>query len=363
MTATLDQERRSKSNGAFGPARRFELIMFDNLKPGREQLYLVKRLIPRVGLTLVWGPPKCGKSFWVFDLMMHVALGWDYRDHRARQGTVVYCAFEGAEGFKLRAEAFRVRHEPPPIVPFFLVGAVMDLVLDHGNLAEAIGDELGDERPAAVVLDTLNRSLRGSEASDEDMASYIRAADAIREVFECAVIVVHHCGHDAQRPRGHSSLLGAVDSQIAVTRDGDNNIVATVERMKDGPEGAVVASRLEQVDIDVDEDGEPITSCIVVPADAAAPRRSKVRVPGSAKIALDLLQRAIADSPEPAPASNHIPPGSVTTTVSLWRRYCYEGTITESDERDAKRQAFNRASKSLQSLGIIGVWGDHVWIA
>src|SRR5262245_247683 len=29
--------------------------------------YLVARLIPLIGLVVVWGPPKCGKSFWIFD--------------------------------------------------------------------------------------------------------------------------------------------------------------------------------------------------------------------------------------------------------------------------------------------------------
>src|SRR4051794_30419725 len=98
-------DKPSKANGAMPP--RFKFTSFDDLRPGKEHLYLVKRLIPRVGLTLVWGPPKCGKSFLTFDLMMHVALGWEYRGRKVLQGEVVYCAFEGAEGFKLRAEAFR----------------------------------------------------------------------------------------------------------------------------------------------------------------------------------------------------------------------------------------------------------------
>jgi len=34
----------------------------------------------------------------------------------------------------------------------------------------------------------------------------------IRNAFGCAVIVVHHCGIDATRPRGHTSLAGAVDA-------------------------------------------------------------------------------------------------------------------------------------------------------
>ena len=37
--------------------------------------YLVKGILPRTGLAVVWGPPKCGKSFWTFDVTVHIALG------------------------------------------------------------------------------------------------------------------------------------------------------------------------------------------------------------------------------------------------------------------------------------------------
>jgi RecA-family ATPase len=100
-----------------------------------------------------------------------------------------------------------------------------------------------------VVLDTLNRSLRGSESSDEDMTAYLKAADAIREAFDCAVIIVHHCGVDGTRPRGHTSLTGTVDAQLAVKRDASDNVMVTVEHMKDGPEGDVIGSRLERVEL------------------------------------------------------------------------------------------------------------------
>src|ERR671910_3644702 len=86
----------------------------------------------------------------------------------------------------------------------------------------------------AVGLDTLNRSLTGSESSDEDMSSYVNAADAIREAFTCFVGIVHHCGIDSSRPRGHTSLTGAVDAQIAVKRDASDRVIVTVEHMKDG---------------------------------------------------------------------------------------------------------------------------------
>ena len=81
-------------NGGAKP-KHFELIPFDAIKIDTTPAYLVKGIVPRVGLCVVWGPPKCGKSFLVFDLMMHVALGREYRGRRVRQGAVVYCALEG----------------------------------------------------------------------------------------------------------------------------------------------------------------------------------------------------------------------------------------------------------------------------
>jgi RecA-family ATPase len=122
--------------------------------------------------------------------------------------------------------------------------------------------------PVAVVIDTLNRSMSGSESSDEDMAAYIKAADAVRAAFGCTVIIVHHCGVDGSRPRGHTSLTGAADAQIAVSRDDPTNeVVVTLEWLKDGAEGDVITSRLELIELGLDEDGEQTTSCVIVAAE------------------------------------------------------------------------------------------------
>ena len=203
------------------PGVRFRLRAFNNITVGSERVYLVKGIIPRTGLVVVWGPPKCGKSFWTFDLVMHPALAWDYRGRRVQHGAVVYLALEGGKGFEARIEAFRQRHlsEDPDEVPFFLIADALNLVKDHPELIGCIRLQAKGNLPVAVVIDTLNRSLAGSESDDKDMAAYIRAADAIRHAFGCVVIIVHHCGVDATRPRGHTSLIGAVDAQLAVKRD------------------------------------------------------------------------------------------------------------------------------------------------
>jgi AAA domain/Bifunctional DNA primase/polymerase, N-terminal len=83
-------EEEKKNNA---PRRRFKLVQFCDLRPGMaEQPYLIDELIPAAGIVVVWGPPKCLKSFTVLGAMLHVAKGWEYRDRWVRQGTVVYCA-------------------------------------------------------------------------------------------------------------------------------------------------------------------------------------------------------------------------------------------------------------------------------
>src|SRR5829696_6112881 len=119
-------------------------------------------------MTVTWGPPKCGKSFWLYDCLMHVALDWPYRGRRVHHGAVVYCAFEGQTGFEARVEAFRKRHltSYQSRVPFYLQPVTMDMIREHENLIRVIADTLENDQLAAVALDTLNRSLVGSESKD-----------------------------------------------------------------------------------------------------------------------------------------------------------------------------------------------------
>jgi RecA-family ATPase len=165
---------------------KFHLMRFD-VSLDTSAVYLAKGLIPSGGLTVLWGPPKCGKSFWTFDLMMHVARGIPYRGRRVQQGIVVYVALEGDKGFRRRIEAYK-RHHGLADAPFYLITDPIDLVRDHKTLIDNIKEQTPDT-PVAVVIDTLNRSMNGSESSDEDMAAYIKAADAVREAFGCTVIM------------------------------------------------------------------------------------------------------------------------------------------------------------------------------
>src|SRR5262249_28651069 len=115
---------------------RFKLHAFDAITLSTNPNYRVKGFIPAAGLVVVWGPPKCGKSFWMFDLMMHVALGWEYRGHKVKQCPVIYCAVEGGHGFHRRIEAWRLHYAARFHCPvsFWLIDVPINLVKEHKAL-------------------------------------------------------------------------------------------------------------------------------------------------------------------------------------------------------------------------------------
>lgn len=104
---------------------------------------------------------------------------------------------------------------------------------------------------------------------------------------------------------GHTSLTGAADAQIAIQRDTANNIVATVEGMKDGHEGDVIVSRLDPIDLGTDEDSETITSCVVVPVEGEplpSTKKSR-REPASLRTFRDAFTEALINGGK----TTHVP--------------------------------------------------------
>ena len=349
----LDQDigaqRKKSGNGAAEPPR-FKLKRFDDVQLSTVPNYLVKGILPRTGLVVVWGPPKCGKSFWTFDLVMHVAINRKYRRRHVQQGSVVYLALEGGSGFAGRIAAWRKRclAEHDQAVPFFLLDVPLDLVRDRALLIKAIRAQLGDTRPAVIVVDTLNRSLVGDENKSDDMANFIRAVDDIRLAFECLVIVVHHCGVAKNRPRGHTSLAGADDAQIAVERDKEGNVICTVEHMKDAEAGAVITSTLERVELGKDTDGDEISSCVIAEAETAAkgPKLNK-----AGKLGFDVLTRLLKSEGEAAPTDFGLPADSKVVKQAAWREEFYK--VYPADKTGTKQKAFVRVHADLYEAHLV----------
>jgi hypothetical protein len=128
-----------------------------------------------------------------------------------------------------------------------------------------------NHQPDVIVVDTLHRFLKGDENSAQDAKTMLDACAHLMRGFGCAVILVHHTGvsEEAQhRARGSSAWRGALDIEISVV-PGDNGFLRLVQRKsKDAELKPPMNGKLEAVTLAgwVDEDGEAVTSAVLVEA-------------------------------------------------------------------------------------------------
>jgi hypothetical protein len=223
------------------------------------------------------------------------------------------------------------------------------------------------------------------------MAAYIRAAGAIIAAFDCAVIVIHHCGHNAERPRGHSALLGAEDAEIMVKRLADDKtIAAEVIRVKDGPEGERVTFQLRTVEVGKDDRGNPLTSCVVDPCETDLPTPSKGKKGKNGKPeatwtkSMRTVQKSIAEAISAANLTHRVmgdgpfvPACLLQDARNIHKQKCvpdvdyddYESKEKADEARkDAIRQSWSRHLKAAREGELVGVEnvegvGEVIWFA
>jgi AAA domain len=269
----------------------------------------------------------------------------------------------GIDDDEAQAIFARAAEAPPDPINGRPLPASLDLVAKSGQLIASIKAQLGENLPGVLFLDTLNRSLVGSESKDEDMARFLAAAEKVAQELNCAVVIVHHCGIDASRPRGHTSLSGAVESQLKVERTAAGEVIVTVELAKDFAEGTEIVSRLERVELGTDVDGDPITSLVVVPAEASPTARNITRkLSDRQRLALAALDECAAASGGPAPAELQLPARTIVVQLSAWREELYRKGVLDRDAK-SPREEFKRVRTSLQARGLIGIRDDLAWKA
>ena len=89
----------------------------------------VEGLLEDQTMSVVYGESGCGKTFFVLDLALHIALGRAWRGRDVEQGGVLYLALEGSNGIRNRIAAFKQVHELNCAnIPFALVPVTVDLL-------------------------------------------------------------------------------------------------------------------------------------------------------------------------------------------------------------------------------------------
>ncbi len=91
-------------------SRNFKLIRLSDIQ-FKAPDWLIKHLIEKDSLNLLFGDPASTKTFVAIDLGCCVATGKDFKGMPVKQGPVVYIAGEGQNGLKRRFEARGIRND------------------------------------------------------------------------------------------------------------------------------------------------------------------------------------------------------------------------------------------------------------
>jgi hypothetical protein len=267
---------------------------------------------------------------------------------------VVYVGLEGKQRKRIEAylQHHRLkRHELDDVLmverqPFDLLHPTCEPAV---ALARDI-EQVAKGRPLrAVFIDTLNRALQGGdENSSADMGRAVAAAQAIADRLGCITILVHHSGKDPSKgARGHSSLHGATEVELFVTKKSDGWRDVNAIKVKDGEDGIRWKFRLAVETVGRDAEGDPRTSCVVV--DLERSTGSNERLAPVQEAVLMALRELTATKRDDASAAPD-PFAAVQVTRDEWRQAYYD---LESDTAKQKnlKDRFNRAIPILVKAG------------
>lgn len=341
------------------------LLKWNALARREPRQWLIERILPYPAVIGLSAHPKTGKSFIALGMSAHVAAGIPYRGRNVHQGAVVYIMAEGGEGAADRMEALRLDMFGGNDVdlPLFVSMSSVDLIHDCDGFIQLIRQELVDQVPVAIVVDTLNATLFGSENSDEDMSGYMRSLHAIKAAFGCSVLVIHHLAKkESSGARGHGALLGGLDALLVLKETSAQTLTLSVAMMRDGPKGEILTSRLKPVVIGQDEDGDDITSCVVVDTNPAG--SSNLIGKKRASEALTCLEKLIEEQGG-RPKKLRLPKTVKAVPMKSWAIACKDKKIGESatTSKETAKKARGRARAALIKRRVVVEVGDYVYLA
>jgi len=253
-------------------SHRFQVMPAHEFASVAPPTWVIKGVLPQAELVVMYGASGSGKSFMALDMAAAIARGVPWRGCKVRQGRVAYIAAEGAGGFRKRLVAY-AQHNQVDLagLPIGVIHAAPNMMekTDAVDVAKAVKAWGGAD---LIIVDTFAQVMPGAnENAGEDVGKALTHCKRIHEVTGAMIILIHHAGKDSSKgARGWSGLRAAADAELEVVREPTGRSLK-LTKSKDGEDGQVWGFDLDVVQIGVDEDLDPITSCVVIEATAPVP--------------------------------------------------------------------------------------------
>jgi hypothetical protein len=346
--------------------------------------WLIESIIPKKAFVALYAPPASYKSFISLDLAEAIATGREWMGYRIpKKGAVLYICGEGHGGMGARVKACKIQNQSPDGANLYIIRAQLNLRSspeDFAELVNAINALIAeiDEPLEIIILDTLMRMSGGgfNENSSEDMGAFITQTGKLQEIFHCALLVIHHSGKDVTKGlRGHSSLLGAVDTELEIQRQDSvinssdasviGNAILTVSKQKDGADSIQIGIEVVSIEIGMSDLGfETLTSLAIrqnqdIASTSAKGSKNNQGSGGNQRLEMDSLMKVIKSK-----ASYREVDGTSRYGVSLddWRAEFWSMKGCTEDDKAAFKKAWLRARERLVATNKIVIGSNWVWL-
>jgi hypothetical protein len=171
--------------------------------------------IPEVGLTVLAGSPKVGKSLYLTQTALTVGRSLLIFEEGSRPG-IAYRLRRQAEALNVNEPDLRLLH-------------LAHVRLDNRDTVKRLRELVAEYQPVMVGLDPLNRLHGADENRPSQMTPVMDALSGIAYDFHCSVTCVHHLGKPSMerrgdiwdRFRGASSIRSGTDSNLILDTAGD----------------------------------------------------------------------------------------------------------------------------------------------
>ena len=181
--------------------------------------FVVADLLP-LGLHLLAGAPKIGKSWLALWLAVTVAKGESVWGMGVKQGTTLYLCLE-ASTLRIQNRLFEITEDAPANVHFSTNSDTLGKGLEEQLCAFLV------EHPdtVLVIIDTL-QMIRGANY-DNTYANDYRDLSALKRIADAhgiAILLIHHLRKELaddvfSRISGTTAISGAVDSSFTLVED------------------------------------------------------------------------------------------------------------------------------------------------
>jgi len=154
-----------------------------------EPTWAVPGILP-VGLALLGGRPKVGKSWLALQIALAVASGGFALGQQVRQGRVLYLALEDSPQ-RLQSR-MRQQHWPTGLPADFVPLGVLGMGALRNGGGERLAEQASQVGYRLIIVDTLTRAIGGDPNDLEAMSAALAPLQELAHREQCCVLILDH---------------------------------------------------------------------------------------------------------------------------------------------------------------------------